>query len=331
MTEQTDFIISCLRTSYQIEAAAISLLPLGADVNASIYKVRGREQKSYFVKLKRAHFKDVSFGILELLQMAGIEEIILPIKTVAGKQAYQAQDFTVAVYPYIAGQDGFSRSLTDEQWIVLGRALRQVHEINVPASLRARLRRENFSPKFREAVTSLYDHKSMSIKDEVASDLWKFLKKNRSIIQQLVERSLELSQKVSAQSFNLVLCHSDIHAGNVLLDKKGALYIVDWDDPILAPKERDLMFIGAGIGNVWNKPYQEKLFYQGYGHVAVDFTLMAYYRYERIVEDIADFAQELLLKPTEGKDRIAMYKQFMGIFSPNGMLDIAAATDKHLA
>lgn len=30
--------------------------------------------------------------------------------------------------------------------------------------------------------------------------------------------------------------------------------IVDWDEPIMAPKERDLMFIGGGVANVWNDP-----------------------------------------------------------------------------
>jgi len=29
------------------------------------------------------------------------------------------------------------------------------------------------------------------------------------------------------------------------------LYIVDWDDVLLAPKESDLMFIGGGIDEIW--------------------------------------------------------------------------------
>ena len=46
------------------------------------------------------------------------------------------------------------------------------------------------------------------------------------------------------------MCHKDIHGGNILIRTDGqppVLYILDWDDPILAPKERDLMFIGGGI------------------------------------------------------------------------------------
>lgn len=53
-------------------------------------------------------------------------------------------------------------------------------------------------------------------------------------------------------------------------------YLVDWDDPIMAPKERDLMFIGGGVGNVWNRSHEEELFYEGYGKVDVNPVLLAY-------------------------------------------------------
>lgn len=327
MTEPTHFIIDCLSVHYGINVAAISQLHIGADVNASIYKVKASDQKSYFVKLKQRHFHDVQIEILTLLQTAGIEQIILPIKTIKSKQLYQTGDLALIVYPFIKGEDGFNRNLTDEQWIVLGRALRQVHEIKVPSSLKSSIRREDFSPQWREAVRSFYNLvEKLPIGDEVAINLWKYLKENQSMILQLVDRSEQLAKKAIRQSLDLVVCHSDIHAGNVLLDDKDHLYIVDWDAPIMAPKERDLMFIGGGIGNVWNNPQQERLFYQGYGQVDVDLTLFAYYRCERIVEDIAEYIDELLLKPSNNKDRLLMYTQFMSMFAPHGVVEIALAT-----
>ena len=48
-----------------------------------------------------------------------------------------------------------------------------------------------------------------------------------------------------------------IGAGNLLIDAKGSLYIVDWDHPIMAPKERDLMFVGGGVGSAWYRPQEE--------------------------------------------------------------------------
>jgi len=317
----TELIINILSTYYLIEVSTLVLLPLGADTDASIYKAEGNE-KTYFVKLKRGQIENIE--ILELLQQAGIQELISPIKTIDGQQIYKGDDFTLIVYPFVEGQDGFTRPLTDEQWILLGRALRKVHEIPVPASLK--IRREEFSPKWRDIVRSLYT-KEVFLEDEIASNLWKFLQENKSTIQKLVDRAEELSEKVRNRPLQFVLCHSDIHAGNVLLDGKQALYIVDWDDPILAPKERDLMFIGGGVGNVWNNPREERLFYQGYGDVDVDLTVLAYYRYERIVEDIAVYAQELLLKPPQNNNRLEMYEQFMSMFEPRGVVDIAFQTE----
>ena len=108
------------------------------------------------------------------------------------------------------------------------------------------------------------------------------------------------------------------------------IYIVDWDDPIMAPKERDLMFIGGGVANVWNKPHEEELFYKGYGKTEVNTTILAYYRHERIVEDIADYGQDLLLTTAGGEDRPEMYKHFIGMFEPSGVVDIAFKTDPFL-
>ena len=128
-----------------------------------------------------------------------------------------------------------------------------------------------------------------------------------------------------------MLCHSDIHGGNVLIDESGSIFIVDWDDPIMAPKERDLMFIGGGVANVWNNPREEEFFYKGYGKTAIDRLILAYYRHERIVEDIAEYGQALLLTTAGREDRLEMYKQFIGMFEPNGVVDIAFKTGEGLS
>ena len=128
-------IISCLNTHYGIEVATLTFLPLGADMNASVYKAQTHDKTSYFVKLKHGHHHDISVEIVELLHDAGIQEIIPPIKTILGQSTQRIEDFTLIVFPFIEGQNGFSRNLTDNQWLKLGKALRQVHEIDVPPSI----------------------------------------------------------------------------------------------------------------------------------------------------------------------------------------------------
>ena len=103
---------------------------------------------------------------------------------------------------------------------------------------------------------------------------------------------------------------------------------MDWNEPIMAPKERDLMFIGGGIANVWNKPHENELFYQGYGKTDINQTLLAYYRHERIVEDIAVYAQQLLLSNTGSQDRMKWYQELTAQFEPHGVVEIAFKTDE---
>lgn len=320
-------IMSCLNTDYGIEVASLTLLPLGADMNASVYKAQTQELTSYFVKLKRGHDHDVGVMILELVHDAVGQQIIPPIKTIHGRLTQCIEDFTLSVYPFIEGQNGFTRNLTDDQWFKLGKALRQVHEIDVPLSIQNQVRREVYSPKWREAVRTLYNHiETKPDGDEIALKLLKFMEEHAPAIHQLVDRSEQLGQKLQGQSPKFVLCHSDIHGGNVLIGENNSIYMVDWDDPIMAPKERDLMFIGGGVANVWNKPHEEKLFYKGYGKTEVNLTILAYYRHERIVEDIALYGHELLLTTAGGENRAEMYNQFIAMFVPQGVVEIAFKT-----
>lgn len=159
-------IIDCLNTDYGIRAATLAFLPLGADMNASLYKARATDQTSYFVKLKRGHHCDISVVIVELLHKAGIQQIIPTIKTIHGRPTRCIEDFTLIVYPFVEGQNGFSRNLTEHQWLELGKALRQVHEMDVPSSIKGQVRREAYSPQWREAVHSLYAHVDIAFKTD---------------------------------------------------------------------------------------------------------------------------------------------------------------------
>jgi spectinomycin phosphotransferase len=149
-------------------------------------------------------------------------------------------------------------------------------------------------------------------------------------IHRLVDRAEQLGKQIQDHTQKFVLCHSDIHGGNVLMDGNDIIYMVDWDDPIMAPKERDLMFIGGGVANVWNKPHEENFFYKGYGKTEINRTILAYYRHERIVEDIAVLGQQLLLTSVDNQNRIESYKHFIDQFEPQGVVEIAFKTDENL-
>lgn len=238
------------------------------------------------------------------------------------------EGYILAVYPFVKGADGFTQRLTHKQWISLGKTLRQLHDLHVPWALLPQVRTERFSPEHRDAVRQLQQQlDSIQAPDQVAERLLESLQTHQTTIQRLVDRAEQLAQQAKVRSHSFVLCHADIHGGNVLLDHEERLYIVDWEDPVLAPRERDLMFIGGGIANVWNDPAEEQAFYQGYGDIAIDRSLLAYYRHERIVGDIAECSRDLLKESVSLKDRDTMYQHFLDMFTPGGVIDIAFMTD----
>ena len=316
-----------LRIHYGIDVTALTLLPLGADMHASVYKGYTEEEQAYFIKVIRAPQRNDN-PILELLTANGIDHIIPPLKTLDGKSTLKIEDFTVIIYPFISGQDGFRQPLSDQQWITLGETLRKIHEIDVPQPIKSQIREESYTPKWRSVLREVLSSQATDhIPSELGSKLWSIIKDRLPTLNRLVDRAEQLAAELKSDPQEFVLCHSDIHGGNVLLDEKDSLYIVDWDDPIMAPKERDLMFIGGGVANVWNKQREETLFYQGYGKVPVNQKALAYYRHERIVEDIAIYAQEILFTKTAIENKQQLYDYFVDMFEPNGVVEIAFKTD----
>jgi spectinomycin phosphotransferase len=110
-------IIECLKTDYGIKVATLAFLPLGADMQSSVYRVEADNQSSYFIKLKRGHRPDISAIIIALLHNAGIQQVIPIVKTIRGQPTQRIEGFTLTVSPFIEGQNGFSRDLTNENLI----------------------------------------------------------------------------------------------------------------------------------------------------------------------------------------------------------------------
>ncbi len=91
------------------------------------------------------------------------------------------------------------------------------------------------------------------------------------------------------------------------------------------------MYIGGGLmGNRRTPQEEETLFYRGYGQTPLDPIALAYYRYERIVQDIAVYCEQLFLSTDGGEDRAQSYRYLTSNFLPNSTIEIAYQSDKTL-
>ena len=323
-------IISCLRDEYGLSITQFDFLPLGADPNTIVYRAVSDDEIPYFVKLRKNNFEKTAVTLPKFLSDQSIPSIIPPLTTNKGQLWADVETFKLILYPFVVGRNGFEIDMSDRQWFEFGTVLKRIHTAEIPPSIFNQIRKESYSPHWREKVkASLKFIESETFTDPVAVDLASFLEIKCSEILDLLERAERLALNLQADSPTFTVCHSDIHAGNIFIDNKDMLYIVDWDNPIIAPKERDLMFVGGAQGFTGHTLDEEEiLFYRGYGQTQINQSALSYYRYERIIEDIAIFCEQLLSTDEGGEDREVSLGYLKSNFLPNNTIEAAYRSDK---
>jgi spectinomycin phosphotransferase len=327
---QDEIITTCLREAYGLSVESIEFLPLGADQNTAVYRVAAINETEYFLKLRDGLFDQASVAVPKFLYDHGIQQIIPPLTTRTGRLWADLASYKVILYPYVVGQNAFERKLTKKQWIEFGAALNKLHTADIPSIITGSIHREDFSPQWRDKVKMYLARVGQeTFIEPVSMELAAFLKTKTADTLELVDRAERLAQGLQNRSLDFVLCHADIHGWNLFIDNNDELYMVDWDTLIFAPKERDLMFIGCGLGDSGYTPQEEgDLFYQGYDQATIDQVAIAYYRCERIVEDIAAFCDQIFSTGEGGEDRKQSLEYLKSNFLPNNTIERAFQTDK---
>lgn len=327
-----DLIIDRMQKEYALRVVKLDFLPIGADMGTVVYRVVTDDGTSYFLKLRR-NFDEIIVLVPLHLRSQGVQEVIAPMETQSKQGWADFGEYKMILYPFIEGKNGFEIELSDLERRTLGSALKAIHATQIPAELKRLIPQEIFAPQYRQRMEFFQAEVENKTFDEpTAKKLADFIKSRQSEITHLIERAKQLALELQSSPLEVVLCHTDIHGGNILLSRDGQppIHIVDWDNPLLAPKERDLMFIGGGIDEIWKTERQEAIFYEGYGNNEIDFAALAYYRYERIVEDLVAYCEQLLLSDEGGADREQAYRWLVGNFESGQTVDIAEATYRRL-
>lgn len=318
-------IAQCLANDYGLDTRRIEFLPLGADVNSAVFRIDADDGAAYFLKLRRDDFKQAVVAIPAFLHHEkGIDAVMAPLPATDRQLSVRSLGFDWMLYPLFEGDNGFERALSNAQWTTLGATLGAVHRAGLPDALRTGVPQESYSHHWREGVRR-YQRRFVNgvAGDDIVRRFLAFWEAHDEEIDTVVYRSEQLASILLERSLPLVLCHSDIHAGNVLVGDNDSLCVIDWDTLILAPKERDLMFIGGGVGNVWNQPQEEALFYKGYGPADIDSMALAYYRYERITKDVLEICDQIFDASASLEDREEGLRQMANQFLPNDVVAIA--------
>jgi len=331
-------ILAALRDGYGFAATRVEFLGLGNDANAWTFRAWADGEiapEGLFLKVRRA-IDPARLALAAYLFEHGIPEVIAPVRALDGRRAVDLDDLVLIAYPFVEGVPGIDVGLTDLEWVAYGSFLRRLHDSKPPPEIAGALPREDFVPRATHAIRELDElfrgapgsNGPGDSVDAAVEDLWRA---RSGEIAQLAEETDALGATLRERDLGagdspaFVVCHADVHTHNVLVTPEGSLRVIDWDDAMLAPRERDLMFI---VGSTMGLPIGERelrLFTKGYGPLEVDALRLAFYRFDWVVQDIVGYAREALNAGASPTSRERALGIFRAQFEPGADVEAVLA------
>ncbi|MDO3683469.1 phosphotransferase enzyme family protein [Micromonospora sp. C28ISP2-4] len=282
--------------AWSVDVTELAFMPVGLDGHAWAYRVETSDGRRYFLKVRRGEFTPAAVLLPSLLRAQGLRQVVAPLDLPEGGTGRGFRDYRLLLYPFHDGGSLWGRGLTDRQWIEYGEFLGRLHRLTPSAEVAAALPAETYRSSAGERLRALGSQAATS---EVLGTFWD---RYGAALNRLAETVDELASRVTRGRH--VICHADIHPGNLIADGDGPLHVVDWDAPILAPRERDLMFVySADFGDHPINPHRAELFREGYGALEPDPVLLSYYRGERHLDDVAVFLGGILSPGVSAESR----------------------------
>ena len=290
-----ELLQACLRGQYDLAPVTLEFLPVGLDYHAGVYRVVSEQGTAYLLKVTSRPLYEPRYLVPRYLNDQGIASVVAPFPTKSNALWAKLADWTVIVYPWICGDTSFT-GMTNEQWRELGSIFKQIHQAIVPAVWFESLRKETFDPaeyvQWIHAFETQHLHSQQggSVSERAIRADWLA---HQATIHTAVTSLEKLAGVLQKRSGPYVFCHADLHPANLIRDHKGHVFVIDWDDVMLAPKERDFIFV---------REPQAGAFWEGYGQPQVDWIALTYYRWERVVQDVIACAQDMFFKDDLGEE-----------------------------
>lgn len=288
----------------------ITLTPAPRGFVAETYTVdcmdQGRPAR-YFVKWTRMQPRYTqnlteALPVLLALHQLGFDRISYPIQTRSGALSVQPpQGGTLVLYNYIDARWTFEYRFADYVDL-LGRIHAVTPQIEVP------IRREDFEPTGLDAlraeitqIEALPDG-APEVHRMLRSELLRYFGELEADFAEYEALSASLGQR-SSEGWGIT--HGD-GPGNVMVAEDNTLYLIDWDDLLLAPPERDTWF---HVHNADGWALFLRYYHERFPAYELDQEVYRFYLLRRYVEDIEGFLDKILSPDSDDETRWDNFKQ----------------------
>lgn len=274
-----------LSEQYGIEKPAIR--PGPRQFVAETFIVRVKNEDKFFLKVvPKTDFprKIVkSLPTLKYLVESGLKNISNPVFTVANKLLVEDEKYIYVLFVFIEGKQTFNY---DNR--LLAEFLAELHHIKVKAQIP--IETESFSSYVDELFPKTYntlltykgDNAIIKELQEVLEPYKQELQTDWTTFQGIANECKQNSRD------EFVITHGDA-PGNIILNKTGEIYIIDWDDIMIAPPERDIWFLKD------KKDFVED-YLRNNPNFKWNYIFYSYYVYWRMFDDLFGWIGEIMAK-----------------------------------
>lgn len=242
----------------------------------------------WFVKLWPEGEQPTGLRRLTELRALGLP-VIEPLSSSRGELSALSGSRAYAVFPYVEG-----RTAVWDDWRVAARAMRQVHKAPIGVQLPPA---DTSEPAIRELGRHLQHRWIGDRAAEVAA---------------AITRLDDVRSRIADKPARVVVCHTDFHGLNLLIDDDGEVAaILDWDGAVIGPREYDLWVAADGDRLVE--------FLDEYGADDLDLDHLEFALVARGLRDLSARVMNEIDRPgveTWGFDRIRSVDRNLQLFRP---------------
>jgi spectinomycin phosphotransferase len=299
-------LMSWVREDFGLDLVAVDRVLSGADASATMWRGSAADGRAYALKLTGG---GTHAGLVASAHLArhGVAGVPAPLPAATGRVWSDRAGRRLSVVPWVSDRDGIG-AMTPAHWAAFGRLLGRVHAAPVTGDAAALPPETYTHVRATQAVRTVRtrlglpgagrDPAAGTVRhglDTVGEAVARAWLPAADGIAALVAHADALGTVLRRRAVPGVVCHGDPHLGNVLVGDGGRVWLIDWDDAVLAPRELDLMLLLGGMGSYGPEGDGERArLLDGYGPVDLDPDLIGYFRCRRALEDVADWAARAL-------------------------------------
>ncbi|MGY4884347.1 MAG: phosphotransferase [Nanobdellota archaeon] len=284
-----------LNSKYGIKSNKIKFLSSAED--GDYYKVSSKDN-AYFLKIyltgkifskSKKELSSINEFLYNLREKYGFNHAHAPVRNKDKKTISSFKGRPFILLEFIPGEN--PKELTIKDYEKLGKIISKLH--NLPKAHFKNIKSDRFNFSLEKKIFNILNilEKSNFKQRTSASRLKDLFVGNKKFIAELFTFLKKESLYIKGKKKDYVICHGDLHKGNILKSNKG-IFIIDWEHLKLALPEQDLMWFREkdGIKKQFYGPYLDGLNKK----YVFDKRAMKFYTLKKGMEEFVFFSTSIL-------------------------------------